>query len=101
MTEQEKKLCTAKIDGVITSFKSHGLDFPNIITVNYIVNGRTYVLEESVFVKNEPIKIFKITIGQRKRCVCDTTIGKFLTVCYNPSNPHYAYILNNFGRFNV
>lgn len=101
MTEQEKRLCTKKTDGIITSFKSRGLDYPNVVTVNYTAEGKTYALEESLYVRSAPIVFCGLHIGQKKKCVIDARVGNTVSVCYNPSNPHYAYLIDNVGRFNV
>lgn len=101
MINEKIKLCIAKTDGIIHSFKSNGLDFPNIVTVYYDVDGKTYSLEESVKLKSCPITFLGIVIGQKRTPVFDVTSGKIVTVCYSPSNPHYAYILENVGYSNV
>lgn len=101
MTNEEKRMCIAKTDGTIHAFKNKGLDFPNVVTVCYSVAGKTYSLEESVKIKYSPIKFCGVVVGQKKECMFDITVGKTVTVCYNPNNPHYAHILENVGHCNV
>ena len=92
---------TERTTGVIVERKNKGLDFPTLITVEYVVNEHIYHITESVKYKVETIKLCGIPIGQKKVSILPaTTVGTQLTVVYNPDAPQNACIADNRGNLN-
>ena len=103
-----KKKCTETTMGVvtgigiITAVKDKGLDYPTTVKVKYSVQGKEYIIQESLKLRSVPIKAGKMPIGQRKIPVLGKIeLGKSLTVKYNPLKPQKAYIVGNDGIANV
>ena len=61
-----KKKCTTETDGTVIRLYDKGNDFPFMMQVMYVVNGKTYYIEESVKLINEKINRGFFLIGQRK-----------------------------------
>ena len=88
--------------GRITAIKSKGLDFPTEITVEYVVDGISYFVTETLKLKSEVVKIGFIPIGRRKfPAMGDASVGSYASVNYNPLNPAKSYLTYNIGRANV
>ena len=102
MDKQERKRCTEEVFGKISNFQIKGLNHPSVISVEYTAGGKTYVLEETVKLKSVPIKIWFLTIGQRRvPTISRIKVGQKILVKYNQWNPHYAYLPDNVGLTNV
>lgn len=94
--------CTQTVDGRVKELKVKGQDFPTMISVEYQVDGSSYVVTESLKFKSESIKLGFLPIGQKRVPVMgNTTIGSPSTVSYNPSNPAESFITNNIGKANI
>lgn len=102
MRAKKRKRCTQVVEGVVTNLKSRGLDSPTVISVEYQVDGKSYIVKESIKLRNETIKIGFLPIGQRGvPRMGDTTVGSAASINYNPSNPTEAYISKNIGIMNA
>ena len=98
---KRKKRCTLLADGKIIAKKNRGLDFPTSITVEYMVNGITYQITESVKLKSKIIKLCILPIGQERfPRLPSIAVGSHVKVCYNPNNPKEAYLKDNVGIMN-
>lgn len=87
--------------GTVVSLKSKGLNSPTIITVEYLVNGISYSIKETMKLKSEPIKLGAIPIGQRKvPIIGKVMIGSSVYVKYDLNNPAKALIEGNDGFIN-
>ena len=96
-----KANCTQIVIGRIKDKKVKGLDFPTIIWVEYQVDGKTYVLKDTIKYKVELIKIGFLPIGQRNYAkMGDTRVGSLARVSYNPYNPSEAFLTDNIGIIN-
>ena len=83
-----KSQCSEKTIGTIIKIENKGLNFPTLITVEYIVNSTTYHIKESLKLKNKAIKLWIIPIGQKKVPVIQgVSLGKTVSVNYNPIIP--------------
>lgn len=49
------KKCNKECDGIIKEMIIKGIDFPSIISVEYKVNGKIYILKENLVMKKEKI----------------------------------------------
>ena len=88
--------------GTVTEVKARGLDFPTRITVEYVVNGKSYSVSESIKLKSKAIKLGFLPIGQERVPVMgDTRVGAKTEVLYCSSNPSDAIIKENRGKQNV
>ena len=97
-----KRNCTESTIGNVIKLRSKGTSSPTVITVQYVVDGVTFEVRETVKKKNEWIKIGLIPIGQRRIPVMGATgIGSDVSVTYNPMNPAEAFITDNKGRWNI
>jgi hypothetical protein len=97
-----KANCTQTVEGCVKELRVNGQDFPTMITVEYLVAGNTYIVTESIKVKNEKIKLGFLPIGQKRVPVMgNTTVGSSAMVSYNPNNPVEAFITHNIGKANV
>lgn len=96
-----KKKCTEMTTGVVEAIRIKGLDFPTVIAVRYSVQGKEYTVKESLKLKNIPIKVGKLTTGQKKVPVLGPVqVGMSLPIKYNPLKPKKAYIVGNDGITN-
>ena len=96
-----KSQCTSKTNGNIVNVENKGLNFPTLITVEYVVNSSTYRITESLKLKTKTIKLGFIPIGQRKIPVLPVVaIGEMVAVNYNPNQPTEAYLADNIGIVN-
>lgn len=94
--------CTQTIEGCVKEFKIKGQDFPTLISVEYQVAGKSYVVTESLKLKSEIIKLGFLPIGQKRVPVMgNTAVGSSATVSYNPNNPAEAFIAYNIGKANI
>ena len=48
-----EKKCNKECDGIIKEMIIKGIDFPSIISVEYKVNGKIYILKENLVMKKE------------------------------------------------
>lgn len=97
-----KANCVQTVEGRVKELRVNGQDFPTMITVEYLVAGNTYIVTESIKVKNEKIKLGFLPIGQKRVPVMgNTTVGSSAMVSYNPNNPVEAFITHNTGKANV
>lgn len=88
--------------GTVTEVKARGLDFPTQITVEYVVNGKSYSVSESIKLKSKAIKLGFMPIGQERVPVMgDTHVGAKAEVLYCSSNPSDAIIKDNQGKQNI
>lgn len=98
----KKANCTQTVEGRVKELKVKGLDFPTLISVEYQVVGKSYVITESLKLKSEIIKLGFLPVGQKRIPVMgNTAVGSSATVNYNPDNPSEAYITNNIGKTNI
>ncbi len=96
-----KSQCTSMTKGNIVNLENKGLNFPTLITVEYVVNSNTYRITESLKLKSETIKLWFIPIGQRKIPVLPkVAVGEMVVVNYNPNEPTEAYLADNIGIAN-
>lgn len=86
--------------GIVIDFKNKGLDFPSVVTVEYEVENKKYIIEESVKLKNETIKLGFLPIGQRKIPKVKCEKGGFVIIEYNLDNPQKGHIKGNDGVIN-
>lgn len=97
-----KANCTQVAEGRVKELKVKGLDFPTVISVEYSVAGMSYVVTESLKLRNEIIKLGFLPIGQKKvPAMGSTSVGAATVVSYNPDNPSEAYITHNTGKGNI
>ena len=94
--------CTQTVEGRVREVKAKGQDFPTMISVEYQVNGRAYIVTESLKLKSEKVKLGFLPIGQKRVPVMgNTAVGSAAAVCYNPSNPTEAFITHNIEKANI
>lgn len=97
-----KANCTQTVEGRVKELKVKGQDFPTLISVEYQVAGKSYVVTETLKLKSEKIKIGFLSIGQKRVPIMgNTAVGSHATVNYNPSNPVEAFITHNIGKANI
>ena len=97
-----KKLCAQVTTGHISTKKWRGVNFPIHIEIQYEVNGREYIIKDSLKYYSEPIKLGKFPIGQRKvPKLGNVSIGAPVRVAYNPEDPSMAYLPDNQGILNA
>ena len=88
--------------GTVTEVKVRGLDFPTQITVEYVVNGKSYSVSESIKLQSKAIKLGFIPIGQKRvPAMGETHVGAKAEVLYCSSNPSCAFIKGNQGKQNI
>lgn len=98
---KKNKNYQGKTIGKVIFLKSKGLNSPIIITVEYLVNGISYSIKETMKLKSEPIKLGAIPIGQRKvPIIGKVMIGSSVYVKYDLNNPAKALIEGNDGFIN-
>jgi hypothetical protein len=98
----KKRNCTVEAMGKIVAVKDRGMDYPTMIRVEYIANGLSYELEESLKLKTSAIKLGPIHIGQKSVPVLKhTAVGSIVRVLYNSADPQEAYLPDNVGLQNV
>lgn len=96
------KIDYQKTAGIIKEVAVKGLDFPTVITVEYIVNGTLYELKESIKLQNQVIKFLFLPIGQKRvPSLKDTHVGSEVAVLYDPTDPHNAFLPDNKGKYNI
>ena len=96
-----KKKCTRETSGKVVRLYDKGNEFPFMIQVMYVVDGKTYYIEESVKLINEKINKGFFLIGQRQvPAIHELEVGRYVTVLYNPDRPKMAYIKENVGHIN-
>ena len=96
-----RKKCTAKTVGKVVRLYDKGSEFPFMMQVMYIVDNKTYYVEESVKLINEKVNKGFFLIGQRQvPAIHELEIGRQVTVLYNPNKPKKAYIKENIGHTN-
>ncbi len=94
-----KKKCTAETVGRIEKYSVRGCDNPHVLSVSYTVDGKDYLLKESVKWKSSPIKLGRLTVGSRNTPVLpDCSVGAQVRVMYNPTRPQRAYLPHNKGH---
>lgn len=97
----KKSRCVNTTKGRIVKLNDRGIDSPTIITVDYIVHGKTYTIRESLKLKSVAKKFGPFTIGQKKVPVLpETNVNSKVFVSYNPNNPAEAYLRDNVGKVN-
>ncbi len=103
----QKSNCTEICKGIIKEVKTRGIDYSPTITVEYIVDGNSYELNEALVNKPyEKIKLGFIPIGYKTKSLIEiktgvqTISGNEVRVKYNPSNPGEAYLLDNDSKVN-
>ena len=97
-----KANCTRVTEGRVKELKVKGLDFPTIISVEYSVAEKSYVVTESLKLRSEIIKIGFLPIGQKKvPTMGSISVGSAVAVSYNPDNPAESYITHNTGKVNI
>ena len=86
--------------GLVRELKIRGSEYPTVVVVDYIVDGKEYSLKESMKMKRETIKLGFLPIGQKKvpaiRCEKNTSV----IIEYEENNPKKAHIKGNDGRVN-
>lgn len=99
---ENKNKYDSSVIGTVAEVKTRGLDFPTQITVEYVVNGRTYSVTESIKLKSKAIKMGFIPIGQKKvPTMGDTHVGAKTEILYCSNNPSDATIKENQGKQNI
>lgn len=94
----QKRKCICDTVGTITKvfFNNNG---SRRVTVEYVVDGRTYKIKENITTKSEAIKKAGIPIGQRKVEYITAGIGENVRVCFDPDNHKKAYLKDNLGKY--
>ena len=96
----DKRKCTVETIGKVVKLVNKGIHSATVITVQYIVDGQVFEVEESVKKKHECIKIGFFPIGQRTYPVMGAiSVGSEASVTYNPNKPAEAFITKNTGIF--
>ena len=89
---------TGRTQGTVHRWKPGGLDHPDVIEVGYTVDGRDYLLRETVKQKNQWIKVGKLPIGQWKvPCLGPLQVGDPVLVQYDKAHPHKGVLPQNGG----
>lgn len=97
-----KANCTQVAEGRVKELKVKELDFPTVISVEYSVAEKSYVVTESLKLRSETIKLGFLPIGQKKvPAMGSISVGSAAAVSYNPDNPAEAYITHNTGKVNI
>lgn len=93
-----KKKCVCETMGKVIKvhFNDNG---SRRLFVEYIVDGKKYILKENVTVKSYAIKENGIPIGQRKVENISAGIGESVFIKYNPQKPQKAYLRDNMGHY--
>lgn len=98
----KKANCTQTVEGRVKELKNKGMDFPTLISVEYEVDGKIYVVTESIKLKSEWIKLGFLPVGQKRIPVMGaTSVGSPAIISYNPNNPAEAFLTHNIGWANV
>ena len=97
-----EKKCNKECDGIINEMIIKGIDFPSIISVEYKVNGKIYILKENLVMKKEKnIMLGFIPVGYSTKSQIELmtgikpVAGNKVRVKYEESNPNNAYLINN------
>lgn len=105
MKQSNNKKCNKECLGTIKELKIKGLDYPTKITVEYIVDGKTYILKENLIMK--PYKknyLWFIPIGYKTKSLIElrtgakAVVGNSVKVKYEDSDPNNAYLVDNVGK---
>lgn len=96
------KNCTALTTGIISDLKIKGQDFPTVITVQYVVDMKSYSISDTIKLKSEKVKVGFLTVGQKRvAALGETSVGSEVRVQYDPDNPGIAFLPDNEGKANV
>lgn len=84
--------------GRIVNVRHSSQETPRI-KVEYCVDGTVYRISENVTVRNEPIKIGFLPVGQQKVWTLGPVFeGEELVVIYDSENPANGYLRDNTGK---
>lgn len=98
----DKELCTAVTIGTIVERRDLGFDKPIVIKVQYVVDGRTYVINDALEYRSKVFKLGSLPIGQMKiPKIGSNQVGTSVLVAYDPERPDEAYLLDNQGVMNA
>ena len=89
-----------EVNGIVLDIKIKGIDSPTVVTVEYEVDGEKYVIEESLKLKSEKIKLGFLPIGQRKVPKVKCEKGKNVIIEYEEKSPNKGHIKGNDGIVN-
>lgn len=97
-----KKKCTAVTMGTIVERRDLGFERPIVIKVQYVVDGKTYAINDTLKYRREAIKLGFLPIGQRKVPKLENNqVDTSVRVAYNPEHPDMAYLPDNKGIMNA
>lgn len=89
-----------EVSGIVIDLTSKGIDGPTVVTVEYEVEGKKYVINETLKLKNEVIKLGFLPIGQRQIPKVKCKKGESIVVIYDENNPEKGHIKGNDGIIN-
>lgn len=89
-----------RVNGIIIDIKSRGLDHPEVVTVEYEIDGKKYKIKETIKLFNKTIKLGFLPIGQKQIPQIDCKIGNTVTLSYSEEHPENAHIEGNDGVTN-
>lgn len=100
-----QKKCDKECVGIIRELKIKGLDFPTVISVEYTVDGKKYVLNENLIMKRDkkyvlgfiPIRYTTKSLIELRTGV-KAIAGNNVKIKYDSSNPQNAYLVDNVGK---
>lgn len=96
--KKKNETYTGIADGTVMRIVDKGIDFPWVIHVSYMADGKRYEIKETAKLKSETIKLGPVPVGQRKIFAMGSlTEGDKVTVKYDVNRPEKAIIAGNEG----